>query len=76
MMQNNTAVALMVDKNDLVKLGFSASYSATLIRMAKHLMVKKGYGLYESRKLGKVPAYAVEEILGVSLDGVRDAQSV
>ena len=64
------AQALMVDKNDLVKLGFTESYSASLIRKGKCLMVQKGYGLYSSRKLGKVPAYAIEEILGVSLDGV------
>lgn len=61
------AQALMVDKNDLRELGFTDNYSATLIRKAKRLMVSKGYGLYESRKLGRVPRYAIEEILGVEL---------
>lgn len=72
-MQGNTVATMMVDKSDLVKLGFTESYSASLIRKAKRLMVQKGYGLYESRKLGKVPDYAVEEILGIKLSGVNDA---
>lgn len=64
---------LIVDKSDLMELGYTESYSATLIRKAKRLMVDKGYGLYESRKLGQVPRYAVEEILGVDLGGSNHA---
>jgi len=32
-------------------------------------MVEKGYPFYSSRKLDRVPAEAVEELLGIALDG-------
>lgn len=69
---------IMVTKNDLVKLGFGASQSADIIRKSKALMVSKGYGFYSSRKLGRVPSRAVEEILGIELgEEVRaDAESL
>ncbi|EGO2693651.1 DUF3173 domain-containing protein, partial [Enterococcus faecalis] len=33
-------------------------------RKAKYLMVNKGYSYYASKRLGRVPVSAVEEILG------------
>lgn len=30
-------------------------------------MVQKGYGFYNTKKLGRVPVEAVEEILGITL---------
>lgn len=63
-------MAMMITKNELVQLGFGTSQSADIIRKAKALMVNKGYGFYSSRKLGRVPASAVEEILGIEIDDV------
>ncbi|WP_431768835.1 DUF3173 domain-containing protein [Senegalia massiliensis] len=58
----------MITKNDLIeKLGFGPSQSSDIIRKAKYLMVNKGYGYYENRRLGRVPIEAVEEILGIEL---------
>lgn len=68
------ATCVMVDKTDLIALGFSASKSAEIIRSAKRLMVSKGFGFYGSRKVGRVPASAVAEIIGVDPVGVNDAQ--
>lgn len=68
------ATCVMVDKTDLIALGFSASKSADIIRSAKRLMVSKGYGFYGSRKVGRVPASAVAEIIGVDPVGAHDAQ--
>lgn len=69
------ATCAMVDKTDLIALGFSASKSADIIRSAKRLMVSKGFGFYGSRKVGRVPASAVAEIIGVDPVGAHDAES-
>lgn len=69
------ATCVMVDKTDLIALGFSASKSAEIIRSAKRLMVSKGFGFYGSRKVGRVPASAVAEIIGVDPVGAHDAES-
>ncbi len=59
---------LMVTKNDLIdELGFGPSQASDIIRKAKYLMVNKGYGYYENRRLGRVPVEAVEEILGIQI---------
>lgn len=57
----------MITKNELKELGFGPSQSSNIIRKAKCLMVNKGYGYYNNRRLGCVPMEAVEEILGISL---------
>lgn len=57
----------MVTKNELQEIGFGPSQSSDIIRKAKCLMVKKGYGYYNNRRLGCVLMEAVEEILGISL---------
>ena len=57
----------MVTKNELQKLGFGPSQSSDIIRKAKCLMVNKGYGYYNNRRLGCVPIEAVEEIFGIQL---------
>lgn len=64
----------MVDKTDLIALGFTPSKSAGIIRIAKRRMVSKGFGFYGSRKVGRVPAAAVAEIIGVDPVGANDAQ--
>lgn len=58
----------MISKNDLIALGFGGSQSSDIIRKAKRLMVNKGYGYYDNRRLGKVPLEAVEEILGLKIE--------
>ena len=68
------ATCAMVDKADVQALGFSASKSADIIRAAKRLMVSKGFGFYGSRKVGRVPASAVAEIIGVYPVWAHDAQ--
>ena len=55
-------------KHDLVKLGYGPSFSVSIIRESKQLMVQKGYSFYNTRKLGRVPVDAVEEILGITLN--------
>lgn len=56
---NNT-----ITKKELCDLGFGPSQSSDIIRKAKYLMVNKGYSYYASKRLGRVPVFAVEEILG------------
>lgn len=68
-------MTITITKDDLINLGFGASQSCDIIRKAKRLMVNKGYGYYENRRLGRVPVEAVEEILGIKIDfrGVTNA---
>lgn len=56
---------ITVSKKDLIALGYGASFSADIIRLAKKLMVSKGHTYYQSKKLNLVPKEAVEEILGI-----------
>ena len=58
-----------VTKKDLVALGYGNSFATDIIRLAISRMVEKGYPFYSSRKLDRVPAEAVEELLGIALDG-------
>ena len=58
---------VMMTKVDLEQLGFGTSQSSDIIRKAKRLMVNKGFGYYDNRRLGRVPVEAVEEILGTEL---------
>ncbi|WP_429975767.1 DUF3173 domain-containing protein [Enterococcus sp. DIV0086] len=59
---NNT-----ITKKELCDLGFGPSQSSDIIRKAKYLMVNKGYSYYASKRLGRVPVSAVEEILGFKI---------
>lgn len=58
---------LTLTKKDLIALGYGNSYASSIIRQAKHLMVKKGFTFYDTRKLGRVPVESVEDILGIQL---------
>ncbi|WP_429958026.1 DUF3173 domain-containing protein [Enterococcus sp. AZ196] len=55
-------------RSDLIALGYGPSFSRDIIRKAKILMVQKGFGFYNTKKLGRVPIEAVEEILGMTID--------
>ena len=58
---------IMITKVELERLGFGASQASDIIRKAKRLMVNKGFGYYDNRRLGRVPVESVEEILGTEL---------
>lgn len=57
----------IINKNDLVKLGYKEHTAICIIRQAKQIMVQKGYAFYNNRRLGRVPVNIVESILGISL---------
>jgi len=50
-------------KKDLMDLGFGEYQAKTIIREAKQKLVKQGFEYYANPKLGRVPAWMVEEIL-------------
>jgi Protein of unknown function (DUF3173). len=56
-----------VTRQDLIELGYGNSFATDIIREAKKLMISKGHTYYQSRKLNRVPADAVEELLGIKL---------
>jgi len=58
---------IMITRIELETLGFGKSQASDIIRKAKRLMINKGYGYYDNRRLGRVPVEAVEEILGTEL---------
>jgi len=61
-----------VTKQELIALGFGPIQSADIIRQAKYLMRSIGFSYYASKRLGRVPVTAVEEILGFPLKSVGD----
>lgn len=66
----------MVDKDKLMELGFKENQARTIIRQAKVYLVKEGYELYSNKRLGCVPGYAVEKIIGVPVNKyIKGAQN-
>ncbi len=59
---------ITITRKNLIALGYGPSFSRDIIRQAKCLMVQKGYSFYNTKKLGRVPVEAVEEILGITLN--------
>ena len=55
--KENNMIKKIINKNDLIALGYKTNTAMTIIRQAKKIMVQKDY----------VPIHAVEEIIGVSL---------
>ncbi|WYU52866.1 DUF3173 domain-containing protein [Bacillus sp. FSL K6-0047] len=65
----NKIVSKTVSKKELQEMGFLPYQAVNIIRQAKHYMVKQGYPYYNNKRLGRVPSYAVENIIGVSVEG-------
>ena len=49
------------------ELQFPEATAKAIIRQAKIKMVKSGYAIYNNKRLGTVPIFAVEETLGFKL---------
>lgn len=49
------------------ELDFPEATAKAIIRQAKIKMVKSGYAIYNNKRLGTVPIFSVEEILGFKL---------
>lgn len=58
----------LISKLDLIHLGYSEYLASKIIRETKQLLVKQGFSYYNNRRIGKVPAAAVEKIIGLKLD--------
>ncbi|OSM25653.1 hypothetical protein B6S41_01725 [Enterococcus faecalis] len=58
----------LVDKEALIKIGFSKYTAIGIIRQSKEIMVKQGYSFYNNKRLGRVPKETVETILGCELE--------
>ncbi|WP_332238486.1 DUF3173 domain-containing protein [Sporolactobacillus sp. KGMB 08714] len=58
-----------VSKDDLIELGFKKYQAVSLIRQAKAIMVHQHKcAYYNNKRLGIVPRFAVESILGFSME--------
>ncbi|HEL9645215.1 TPA: DUF3173 family protein [Streptococcus suis] len=63
----------LIDKNDIMKLtGYSKSQSQKLVREAKTKLVSDGFNWYSNKRVGRVPARTIEEILGFELSSKND----
>ena len=58
---------LFISRQDLVEHGFSDYEAAQLLRMAKANLVEQGLNYYAIRGRRRVPAHAIEAILGCPL---------
>ena len=56
-----------VTYKDLMKLGFKENQAHDIFRRTKQYLVQKGYGYYNGRRIGVVPAWAVHEIVAIDL---------
>ena len=54
-------------KKDLIALGFCEYQARRIIQQAKQELVKRGHTFYAGNKVGRVPAWMVEEIVGFDL---------
>ena len=54
-------------KKDLVALGFREHQARRIIQQAKQELVKRGHPFYAGSKVGRVPAWMVEEIIGFDI---------
>lgn len=63
-----------VNKNDLVSLGYSEGTSKRIIRQGKDILVKRGFTVYQNKRIGTIPATVATELLGfdVSLGAHHD----
>lgn len=61
---------LIVTKEDLMNLGYGKYQAEDIIRKAKAIMVSKGYSYYLNKRLGRVPVFAVESVLGIELGSI------
>ncbi|MFC6314423.1 DUF3173 family protein [Lapidilactobacillus achengensis] len=59
--------ALFISRQDLISYGFGEYEATQLLRMAKANLVKQGLNYYAIRGRRRVPASAVEQILGCPL---------
>lgn len=59
-------------KQDLMEKGYCEYQARTIIQQAKRAMVKRGCPYYQGSKIGRVPRWAVEEILGYKFETVAD----
>ena len=62
-----TQSALFISRQDLISYGFGEYEATQLLRMAKANLVKYGLNYYAIRGRRRVPASAVEQILGCPL---------
>lgn len=58
---------LFIDYTDLRRMGFGQNQSRRIICLAKKELVKQGYGFYNGKRVGLVPAKAVADIIGIPL---------
>ena len=56
----------MVNFKDLKALGLPDSQARRVIREAKNVLVSRGLGFYNGKRVGLVPVSVVSEILGIS----------
>ncbi|MEI3638812.1 DUF3173 family protein [Lactococcus cremoris] len=54
-------------KDDLIATGYGFGTAKTLITESKRLMVERGYDYYTNSRLGRVPRYIMEQLLGCDL---------
>lgn len=57
----------MISKQELESMGFKTNQAITIIRQAKIKMVNKGFPYYNNKRIGVVPRFIVEDIIGISL---------
>ncbi len=57
----------MTAKDLVERLNFKPAQAKAIIHLAKETMVKRGFTIYNNRRMGVVPTEVVAEIVGIPL---------
>ncbi|MEG0552940.1 DUF3173 domain-containing protein [Carnobacterium divergens] len=59
----------LIDKDDLINLGYKPHTASSIIKQAKIFMVyNRNVPFYNNRRLGLVPRDVVESLIGIKFD--------
>lgn len=54
----------MINKADLIELGFPINTARKIIKDGKEILVKKGFTLYSNKRVCSIPANIASDIIG------------
>lgn len=56
-----------ITSQDLVSIGFSPTEAKNVIRVAKHILARRGHLYYENRKANRIPKQVIQEVIGFAI---------
>lgn len=57
-----------ITAKDLVELGFPTNTAKNIIKEGKKALVKKGFSIYDNKRVGAIPATIASSIVGFDIE--------